>query len=448
MTTDGTHDERGQWSSKLGFILAAAGSAIGLGNIWRFPYVTGQNGGAVFLVIYLLCVLLLGVPVMIAELTLGRHARKNPVGAIEAIRAGSRWKIVGYLGVLTGLCIFSYYGVIAGYTFGYIFKTLVGDTSSFEAFAANPLLSFPLFALFIVLTVLVVQGGVREGIERWSRILMPLLLVMLLVLIIRSVTLPGAEKGLEFYLKPDFGKVDGRMILEALGQAFFSLSLGMGCMITYGSYLSKKDNIVTSGLSVAFFDTMVAVMAGLLIFPALFAMGKSPAEGTGLVFSVLPGIFSSLPAGNVIGALFFLLLSIAALTSTISLLEVVTAWFVDERRILRRRAVWITALLAFLLGIPSALSSGMVPWLERLPLLNMDFFSLMGLLFGTISLAVGALLISLFFGWIWKMDNAAAEIASGCPWFGRWKGLFGVMLKFVCPACILVLLLFLLFGGD
>ncbi|MBN1884440.1 MAG: sodium-dependent transporter [Candidatus Krumholzibacteriota bacterium] len=440
--------DRGQWSSKLGFILAAAGSAIGLGNIWRFPYVTGQNGGAAFLVIYLACVLLLGLPVMIAELTLGRYSRRNPVGAIESIRAGSAWKIVGYLGVITGLCIFSYYGVIAGFTLGYIFKTLVGNLTPYAEFASNPLVNFPLFAAFIVITVLVVQGGVREGIERWSRILMPLLLVMLVLLIVRSITLPGAEKGLTFYLKPDFGKVDGRMILEALGQAFFSLSLGMGCMITYGSYLSKKDNIVTSGLSVAFFDTLIAVMAGLLIFPALFAMGKSPDEGTGLVFNVLPGIFSSLPAGNIIGALFFLLLSIAALTSTISLLEVVTAWFVDERGWLRKRAVWITALLAFLLGIPSALSTGMVARLGDLPLLHMDFFSLMGLVFGTISLAVGALLISIFFGWIWKMDNAAAEIASGCPWFGRWKGLFGIMLKFVCPACILVLLLFKLFGGE
>ncbi len=441
------HD-RGEWGSRLGFILAAAGSAIGLGNIWRFPYVTGQNGGAAFLVLYLMCVLLLGVPVMVAELTIGRFSKRNPVGAFEAIRPGSPWKIVGYLGVLTGICILSYYTVLAGYTIGYIAKTVTGSQASFESFTARPFLSLSLLAVFAVLTVLVVQGGVKNGIERWAKILMPVLLVLLVGLIIRSVTLEGASKGLSFYLKPDFGKVSGKTVLAALGQAFFSLSLGMGAMITYGSYLSKKDNILTSGACVALFDTLIAIMAGLLIFPALFAMNMSPSEGPGLVFKVLPVIFDSIPGGHLVGALFFLLLSIAALTSTISLLEVVTAYLVDEKRILRRRAVWLVALVSFCLGVPSALSQGIVPWLEKLPLVNMSFLGLMDWIFGNFMLAVGALLISIFFGWVWKTRRAAVEILEGYPEFKRFAPVLDVMLRFFCPACIVVLLVFLFIGGE
>ncbi len=440
--------ERGEWGSRLGFILAAAGSAIGLGNIWRFPYVTGENGGAAFLVIYLLCVLLLGVPVMVAELTIGRFSKRNPVGAFDTIRPGSPWKIVGYMGVLTGVCILSYYSVMAGYTVGYIVKTLIGNQSAYESFTAAPLISLPLLAVFSILTVLVVQGGIRNGIERWSKILMPMLLILLIILIIRSVTLDGASRGLSFYLKPDFSKVTGKTILAALGQAFFSLSLGMGAMITYGSYLSKKDNIVTSGCYVALFDTMIAVLAGLLIFPALFAMNLDPSEGPGLVFKVLPVIFDRIPAGHIVGAAFFLLLSIAALTSTISLLEVVTSYLVDEKHVLRRRAVWIVALVSFCLAIPSALSQGTVTRLENLPIINMSFFGMMDWLFGNFMLAVGALFISIFFAWVWKTRRAAQEILEGYPAFDRFAPVLDVMLKFFCPACIVILLIFLLIGGN
>jgi len=440
--------ERGEWGSRLGFILAAAGSAIGLGNIWRFPYVAGENGGGAFLVLYLVCVLFIGVPVMVAELTIGRFSRRNPVGAFEVIRPGSPWKIVGYLGVFTGICILSYYTVMAGYTLGYIVKTLIGDRMPFESFTANPILSLSLFAVFSILTVLVVQGGVKNGIERWAKILMPVLLFLLVVLIIRSVTLEGSSRGLSFYLKPDFSKVTGKTILAALGQAFFSLSLGMGAMITYGSYLSKKDNIVTSSGYVALFDTLIAIMAGLLIFPALFSMNMSPSEGPGLVFKVLPVIFNTIPGGHLVGASFFLLLSIAALTSTISLLEVVTAYLVDEKHFLRRRAVWIVALVCFCLGVPSALSQGIVPRLGRLPLVNMSFLGFMDWWFGNIMLAIGAVLISIFFGWVWKTRRAAAEILEGYPGFERFAPALDLLLKFFCPACIIVLLVFLFIGGE
>ena len=444
MATDGGHTDRGEWSSKAGFILAAAGSAIGLGNIWRFPYVTGQNGGAAFLILYLVCVLLIGVPIMIAELTIGRYSRKNPVGAFNAIMPGSWWKIVGYMGVLTGVCILSYYTVMAGYTLGYIVKTIIGNETTFSSFTSNSRLAIPLFLLFSVLTVLVVQGGIRNGIERWAKILMPLLLCLLVLLIIRSVTLEGAGRGLSFYFKPDFGKVTGKTVLAALGQAFFSLSLGMGAMITYGSYLSKKDNIVTSGCYVALFDTMIAVMAGLIIFPALFAMNMNPAEGPGLVFEVLPRIFPQLPAGNIIGAAFFLLLSIAALTSTISLLEVATAYLVDEKHWLRKKAVWIVAALSFCLGLPSALSQGIVPALAELPLPGGgSFLGFMDWLFANVMLAVGAILISIFFGWVWKMKAAAEEIRTGNPRAGKLLAVLDIMLRFVCPALILVVLVYL-----
>ncbi|MBN1164200.1 MAG: sodium-dependent transporter [Candidatus Krumholzibacteriota bacterium] len=448
MTTGKSVQERGEWSSKVGFILAAAGSAIGLGNIWRFPYTAGEHGGAAFLFLYLICIALLGLPIMIAELALGRYRHRNAVGAFEAIKPGSAWKLVGFLGVITGICIWSFYSVIAGYTVGFIGKTLIGNTLSYEAFASNPWISIPLTAFFIFLTVIVVQGGVRNGIERWAKILMPILFLLMVVLIIRSVTMKGAGAGLVFYLKPDLTKITGKTVLAALGQAFFSLSLGMGCMITYGSYLSKKDNLITSGCFVAFFDTLIAVMAGFLIFPALFAQGmEAQRHDPGLLFKVLPQIFSQIPGGNLVGASFFLLLAIAALTSTISLLEVVTAYLVDEKHWLRRRAVWITAAVTFLLALPSAMSQeGMVPALGQLPLINMSFLGLMNWTFGNITLAIGALLTSIFFGWIWKSSISHAELSEGCPWYRPIAPVLSFLLKFFCPLTILVVLIFFLYN--
>ena len=296
-------EHRGEFSSRLGFILAAAGSAVGLGNIWRFPYITGQYGGAAFVVIYLLAVVLICLPYMFSELALGRFTQRNPVGAIRAIRSRSAWVVVGALGVLTGFFILSYYGVIAGWTFGYIFKTLFHNQLPFDKFIANAWLVVVLFALFILFTVLVVVGGVQNGIERWSKILMPLLVILILLIIVRSVTLPGSSKGLVFYLKPDFSKINGQVLLAALGQAFFSLSLGMGAMVTYGSYLSRRDNMIVAGTSVAIFDTVVALLAGFMIFPALFALGGNPGQGPKLIFIILPQIFSRMPLGNIVGPL-------------------------------------------------------------------------------------------------------------------------------------------------
>jgi NSS family neurotransmitter:Na+ symporter len=347
---------RGNWSSKLGFILAAAGSAIGLGNIWRFPYITGKNGGALFVLIYIGAVLILGLPVMLAEFALGRATARNPVGAFNTIRPGTKWRYTGYLGVVTGVMILSFYSVIAGWTIGYCYKSLSGQFAAigkgqavalFRSFIASPWREILLLAVFMVLTVYIVAKGVSAGLEKYSKILMPALFLIMLLLMVRSLTLPGAEKGLLFYLKPDFAKISGRVFLEAMGQAFFSLSLGMG------SYLGKKENLVSSAAWVAALDTTVAILAGFIIFPALFSQNMAPDQGPGLVFTILPVIFAHMPGGAWFGAFFFVLLGVAALTSTISILEVPVAFLIDEKKWPRRRAAWLMGALSFAFGVPS-----------------------------------------------------------------------------------------------
>lgn len=437
--------------------MAAAGSAIGLGNIWRFPYVTGQNGGAVFVLIYLFFVVAVGAPVMIAELSIGRNTQRNPIGAFKALAPNSGWKLVGVFGVLTGIGILSYYSVIAGWTVGYFVKTLLGDFSTltagyesetiFNEFIANPSMALGLLFVFIAFTVLVVMGGISGGIERWSKILMPLLFCLLILLCICSVTLPGAAKGLLFYLKPDITKVTTSTWTSALGQALFSLSLGMGTMLTYGSYLNKKDNLAVSAGYVCFFDTLIAILAGLMIFPALFAMGLDPAAGAGLVFVVLPSIFAKMPGGMIFGSGFFLLLSVAALTSTISLLEVPVAYLVDERRWSRKQAVIATGLAAFVLGIPSALSFGASTWLSELPVIGICFLEFFNALFGNYSLSIGSLLIALFVGYKWGVKAVAREVESEGQQFNI-KATWAFLIRFVCPVAILVIFIYIAVTGN
>jgi NSS family neurotransmitter:Na+ symporter len=438
--------QRGQWSSKIGFIFAAAGSAIGLGNIWRFPYVVGENGGAAFVLLYLVFVVLIGIPYMFAELALGRSVQRNPVGAIEAIKPKSPWKLVGYLGVITGVGILSFYGVVAGWTFGYIIKMIVGDVGNFADLVANPWINIILFAFFMIITASIVSGGVEGGIEKWSKILMPIFFILLIGLIIYSNSLEGSAKGLLFYLNPDFSKITGKVALEALGQAFFSLSLGMGLMITYGSYLSKKENIITSAIYIGLFDTVIAIMAGLIIFPALFAMGADPGEGPALVFVVLPELFTKMPAGSIIGMLFFLLLSVAALTSTISLLEVQVAFLIDEKKLRRKIVVWIAAIFSFIVGIPSALSQGATEFFSSFGVLperlcGPDFLSQVSFVFGPLSLAFGALMLSIFVGWIWGTHNANEEILRGSPFFAQVQSIWSFMIRYFIPFIIFILLL-------
>ncbi|WP_022836447.1 sodium-dependent transporter [Salisaeta longa] len=439
--------DREQWGSRIGFVLAAAGSAIGLGNIWRFPYITGENGGAAFVVLYLLCIAFICLPYLFAELALGRNSQKNPVGAIAAIKARTPWMLVGALCVLTGVFILSYYGVVAGWAFGYIFKGLVAPATDagtyFASFIADPWTVIPLMGFFMLFTISIVASGVEQGIERASKVLMPILLVLILVVIFRSVTLPGAGAGLEFYLNPDFSKVDGGVVLAALGQAFFSLSLGMGAMITYGSYLPKSENLLVSGGYVALFDTAIALLAGLMIFPAVFAMGQNPSEGPALVFVILPEVFGAMPLGSFVGAVFFTLLSIAALTSTVSLLEVVVSYFVDETSWSRKKSAWLVGGFTFLVGVPSALSQGGSDFFtNQLQLFGQTgFLNIMDYIWGNVSLALGALLLSIFVSWVWGADAAVRELQQGADGFtGMAVAVWRFFVKYVCPLFIAAIL--------
>lgn len=440
--------ERGSWGSKIAFIFAAAGSAIGLGNIWRFPMVVGQNGGAVFVFVYLLAVALIGFTVMLAELAIGRHTQKNPVGAIDRIKPRSPWKFIGYLGIVTGICILSYYSVVAGWAAGYLMKTVSGafrgditgqiTDKIFTEFSANPFQVIIFLILIIGITTFIISKGVKGGIERWTKVLMPILFFLIIFLAIRALTLPGAGKGISFYLKPDFSKLNGTVILFALGQAFFSLSLGMGTMITYGSYIPKSDNLVSSAGWVCFSDTFIALLAGLIIFPTIFAIpGVAPTAGTGLVFKVFPLIFSQIPGGSIFGTFFFTLLLVAAVTSTISLLEVPVAYFVDERNWSRKKAAFLMGSLSFLLGIPSALSSGGVGLFTKI-----DFMGKMNFFFGNVALAFGAFLICLFLGYVWGVKKALREVASGNMRF-RLQPLWSFSIKFFSPIAIIFILIFI-----
>ncbi len=440
--------KRGAWGSKIAFILAATGSAIGLGNIWRFPTMVSQNGGAVFVLVYILAVALIGFTVMLAELTIGRHTQKNPVGAIGHIKPRSPWKFIGYLGVITGVCILSYYSVVAGWTIGYIVKTATGafsgDVTSqltekiYTEFTSNPLQVIFLLFLFIGMTTYIISKGVKKGIERWTKVLMPILFLLIIFLAVRALTLPGASAGLTYYLKPDFSKLSGTVILFALGQAFFSLSLGMGTMITYGSYISKSDNLVSSAGWVTFSDTFIAIMAGLIIFPTLAFSGQpGDVGGFGLVFKIFPIIFSQIPGGYIFALLFFSLLCVAALTSTISLLEVPVAYLVDEREWSRKKAALIVGFLSFVIGVPAALSFGGMNIFTKI-----DFFGKFDFIFGNISLAVGALLICVFAGYVWGVKNAIKEIFSGNPKF-KIKPLWVFSLKFLSPLAIIFILIFI-----
>ncbi len=437
--------ERAHWGSKIGFILAAAGSAIGLGNIWRFPYVTNENGGGMFVLLYLVAILFLGLPVMLAELTIGRHTEKNPVGAFGAIAPG--WRFVGYLGVATGVAILSYYGVVAGWTVGYVVKSAAGtlDPGGFGAFIGDPTLQVGYMVAFMALTMVVVAFGVKEGIERMAQVLMPLLLLLMVGLVIRGLTLPTAAEGLHFYLYPNLDKITPKTVVFAIGQAFFSLSLGMGAMITYGSYLSKKDNLASSAAWVVGFDTVIALLAGFLIFPVI---GKGLEKGgPTLVFVTMIEQFNAMAGGRWIALLFFLLLAIAALTSTVSLLEVATAYLVDEKGMKRRTAVVSVSAVTVALGIPSALSLGAVPGLSSI-IGGKGFLDLMDFLFGNVSLTLGALLTCIFLAYRWGIGNAADEVASSYPQFRRWVMAWRILLGIVAPVAIATILVYVLVTGE
>ncbi len=452
---------RDNWGSKLAFILAASGSAIGLGNIWRFPTVAYQNGGAAFVQIYVLIVLVVGIAVLVAEISLGRHVQRNPVGAYQHLAPGSAWKLAGALSILTAWAVVSYYSVVAGWTMSYIFITGSGAFSEtmtqtqiadiFTGMVGSAPQVIWWHFLFMLLTVAVVIGGVKQGIERWSKILMPALFLIMLLLMVQALTLEGAQVGLDKFLRADWSKVTGMTFIYALGQAIFSLSLGAGTMLTYGSYMSRKEHIVRSAGWVALLDTLIAVMAGLTIFPVLFTMqGIEPEVGAKLIFIVLPRLFAEIPFGTLFGAGFFILLGLAALTSSISLLEVPVAYFVDERHWHRRRATLFCGGIAFAVGILSALSVGAVEGLSAMARIGgrtLGFLDLMDLFAGQLSMTIGAMLIALFVGWKWGLPALEAELALGSrpTWYKR---VIAIQIKYICPLVLIGLIVYLILNPN
>ena len=433
-------DIRGHWSTRLGFILAAAGSAIGLGNIWKFPYITGVYGGGAFVMVYLFCVLLIGLPMMVAELMIGRRSQKNPVGAFKFLHhPKSPWAFAGGLGVIGGFIILSFYSVVAGWALAYIFKSIVGFSgtndaiqSQFIELVSSPSISIMWHTIFMGLTIAIVLGGIKNGIERWSKILMPALIAILLGLMIYGLAFThGGAKAIAFLFNPDFSKLSAEGVLSALGHAFFTLSLGMGAMITYGSYMNRGSSIVKDAITISFLDTLIALMAGVAIFSMVFNYNLEPAAGPGLIFQTLPVLFAQ--TGPWISVPFFILLSFAALTSAISLLEVVVSYFIDERGWSRKTATLVLGFLIYLTGILSAVASWTVMfngkeqgWLDIFDFITTNYM-----------LPIGGLLTCIFVGWVMLDNDRADEFGSRGILY---KGLI-FLLRFVTPIAVFIVIL-------
>tara|TARA_B100001540_G_scaffold154536_1_gene136720 strand:+ start:1348 stop:2724 length:1377 start_codon:yes stop_codon:yes gene_type:complete len=415
-------NEREQWGSKLGFIFAAAGSAVGIGNIWKFPSMAGENGGGAFTIIYLICILIVGLSIVIAELVIGRKTQLSPVGAFEKIAPNSNWKWVGFLGVASAFVILSFYGVVGGWILKYIIDSVLGAFSNlsgnpaaagevFNAFITSSL--GPVFyqIVFMSLCIFVIIQGVKGGIEKWSKIMMPVIIVLLGVLAIRGLTLDGGMQGLSFLFKPRFEDLTASSIVLALGHSFFTVSLGMGTMITYGSYLNKKQNLLSSALWVIFLDTAIAMLAGVAIFTTVFALGANPAEGPGLIFVILPSIFPQLAGGVLWSTLFFILLFMAALTSAISILEVVTAYFIDQKGWSRKKATLQFGSIITIVGVFCSLSLG--GGINIAAPLGMSFFDAMDYLSSKYMLPIGGMLTAIFIISKWGIKDYMIELKTG-----------------------------------
>lgn len=434
--------KRGQWSSNIGFILAAAGSAVGLGNLWKFPYLAGKNGGGAYVFVYLLFIIIIGFTMMLAEMAIGRNGKTDAFGAFQKI--SEKWKYLGLLGIVISFLILSYYSVIGGWVLKYMVEFLKGgiegDTAAYFGNYVSGT-SKPIFyhLIFMVVTAGIVFKGISSGIERASKFMMPALFVLLIVVVIRSVTLPGAMEGIKFFLTPDFSKINGSVVLDAISQVFYSLSLSMGITVTYGSYLSKGENLISNTKKVPVLDTMVALLAGFAILPAVFALGFEPGAGPGLMFVTLPAIFNQLPFGAFFGFLFFVLVLFAALTSSISLLEVSTSFLVDKFNMKREKAVICLTIGLFLLGIPSSLSLGVIA--DKTIFFGMNFFDFMCYLTDNVCLPLSGFLTCIFVGYVWKKEGAFAQVTNdGSIKFKCFNIWFGV-LKYVAPVILGVILL-------
>ena len=443
--------ERGSFGSKLGIVLATAGSAVGLGNVWRFPYMTGENGGAAFILIYMACILLLGIPGMLSEFIVGRHAQANAARAYDTLSGGKPWKLVGYLGILTSTIILGFYAVVAGWCLQYLFASVAGQVNGdaeyvknyFVTFSSDPLKPVLWGVGFVLITHLVVVRGVRSGIERASKLLMPVLLVLLVIIVIASCMLPGAMAGVEFLLMPDFSKLSSKVLLEALGQAFFSLSLGTACLCTYASYFSRETNLFHAAGQIALLDTLIAILAGLMIFPAAASVGVSPDSGPSLIFITLPNVFqqafSSMPAvGYVISVMFYALLVFAALTSTISMHEIGTAFFTEELHLPRRKAAWVLTAVASVICLFCALSVGAYPDLQLMGVQLMDFCDQ---LTANFMLPLGGMLTCLFVGWYIPRQVVHDEFTNNGTLRSTFFSLYLFAVRYVCPICIALVFL-------
>lgn len=443
-------EKRANFGSKLGVILASAGSAVGLGNIWRFPYETGENGGAAFIIIYLGCVLLMGIPIMIAEFLIGRRSRSNTAGAYQRLAPGTQWKWVGRMGVLAGFLILSYYTVVAGWTLEFIYeagtnsfagKSAEGFITSFDSFVSNPWKPVVWLVVFMLMTHYIIVRGVEKGIEKSAKIMMPALFILLILLAICSVSLPGSSAGISFLFKPDFSQLDSKAFLSAMGQAFFSLSLGMGCLCTYASYFKNDTPLPKVALNVATIDTLVAILAGIIIFPAAFSVGIKPDAGPSLLFITLPNVFQqafgSIPLLAItLSIMFYVLLAVAALTSTISLHEVVTAYLHEEFKMTRKKAARIVTASCTLLGIFCSLSLGIG---KEYTLLGMTLFDLFDYVTAKLMMPIGGFLIAIFTGWYLDKKIVWEEITNQ----GKLKPIIYktliFLLKYFAPIAIMLI---------
>ena len=443
-------ENRGSFGSKIGIILATAGSAVGLGNVWRFPYMTGENGGAAFILVYIVFIFLLGLPGMVNEFIIGRHSASNAARAYHKMSRGRPWKGVGLLGILCSTIILGFYSVVAGWCLQYLYASVAGHISGdadyvrryFVEFSSSPIQPILWAVGFVLLTHLVIIRGVKKGIERISKLLMPTLFVLLIILVIASCMLPRAMAGVEFLFKPDFSKLTSDVILAALGQSFFSLSLGTACLCTYASYFGRETNLLKSAVEISVIDTIIAILAGLMIFPAAFSVGVSPDSGPSLVFITLPNVFQQAFAGMplvgyVISIFFYALLAVAALTSTISMHEIGTAYFHEELKKPRSVAAWIVTVAACGIGILSSLSCGAYE-LKLLGMSLMDFFDCITAQY---MMPIGALMTSLYIGWGARTAVVNREFTNCGSVYRRLFPVYLFMVRFICPILIIIVFL-------
>ena len=430
------------WTSKLGFILSAAGSAIGLGAIWKFPYTAGTNGGAVFFLIFLLFTLLVGLPVLLAEFFIGRKTGKNPVNALKEIAPHPAWAWIGRIGMAACFVLLSFYSVVGGWVLNYVVHAFDGSihqnadfNALFGSTISNPVGSIAYQGLFMLMTVWVVKSGIAAGIERANKYMMPALFVLLLLLAVRSLTLDGAMAGISFLLKPDWSHFTPQTMLTALGQAFFALSLGVSTMITYAAYLDKKQDLFRSGNSIMWMNLLVSLLAGLVIFPAVFALGFKPDAGPSLIFIVLPAVFQKMPFGTLLFAVFMLLVAFATLTSAFSMLETSIAYFVQKQPHCRRRISWMAGVAIFIVGIPSALSFGA---LAEFKIIGKTVFDLWDYLITSWIMPLSSLAVCVLVGWVLKRETVLPHMMLGSdlpPVIASiWRG----TVRYVAPVAILL----------